>query len=214
MKREVKTWRNAGLSFPQPIADELANGAVLALRLGVAAVRVAARVAAVEDQARDALRVPHRVGDARRRALRDSEQRERLARRGRFDDLLQVVDPALEGEVGDVPVRHPAAALVVADEAEVPAEEADPVAPDRALPLELEMGEPVRGLDQQRARSRLGPGELHAVARAQIADPLAWLVVHGVRTFGTFVPRNGDDSSPTGTSVPWPMPRAAPILEP
>ena len=79
------------------------------------------------------------------------------------DHGLEVLDPAVEREVADVPVGHPAAALVVAHEAEVVAEEADPVAPDRALPVVFEVAQPVRGLDQHWARAGLGPGELHAV---------------------------------------------------
>ncbi len=83
---------------------------------------------------------------------------------GRRDHGLQILDPALEREVADVPVGHTAPALVVTHEAEVIAEEANPVSPDRALPFVFEVGQPVRGLDQHGSRARLGPGELDSVS--------------------------------------------------
>src|SRR5690606_28408309 len=49
---------------------------------------------------------------------------------------------AIERELLDVPFAHPAAALVVADEAERVREEADPVPPHRAHPVVLEIREP------------------------------------------------------------------------
>jgi hypothetical protein len=68
-----------------------------------------------------------------------------------------------------MPVGHPAPSFIVAHEAEVVAKEAHPVQPDRAFPFVLEVGQPVRGLDQHRPRARLGPGELDSV-RSVIAS--------------------------------------------
>ena len=62
-------------------------------RLATATVP-AARVAAVEDEAADALGMPHGVGDRDRRALRHAEQGEAVDAR-RVDDRLEVGDPAL-----------------------------------------------------------------------------------------------------------------------
>ena len=155
-------------------ARQLDDGAVLAARRRSSPRRrPAARVAAVEHQARDALRVPDGVGDATSRP----PARCRAARTARSGAAAATtasrsVDPALEREIAHVPVGHPAAALVVADEAEVLGEEPDPVPPDRALPLVLEMRQPVGGLDQQRAGAGLGPGELDAVRGAQVTDSL------------------------------------------
>ena len=75
-----------------------------------------ARVAAVQDQVAHPLGVAHRVGDRDRRALRDAEQREALERRPRRPRSRGRA-PSLERELGDLPVREPAAALVVAHEA-------------------------------------------------------------------------------------------------
>lgn len=51
-------------------------------------------------------------------SLRDAEQYE-LPRVGRIGDRLQVRNPPIEGEITDLPIRHSASALVVADETEV-----------------------------------------------------------------------------------------------
>ena len=157
---------------------QLQHGAVLALAVGIAAPRPAAGIAAVEHHLRDALRMARGVGGADRRTGRDPEQRERLLdSRGRHD-VLEIADPTLERQLLDVAVRQPAAAVVPAQESEMVAEETDPVSPDGTLQLVLEVAEPVRRLDQDGARADLGPGELHAVFRAQVANALAKLRVH------------------------------------
>src|ERR1044072_8390324 len=98
------------------------------------------------------------VGHADRSALRHAQQRERLLQAGRFDDCFQILDPALEREVADVQVGHPTAALVVTNVVVVVTEETYPVSPDWALPLVLEVRQPVRGLDHHRSCARFGPG--------------------------------------------------------
>src|SRR5262245_52016353 len=120
----------------------------------------------------------HGIGHADRSTLRNAEQGERLPQIGRSDHGLQVLDPTLEGEVADVQVGHPAPALVVAYGAEVFAEEANPVPPDRALPFGFEVGQPVRGLYQHGPRTRLGPGEFDSVRSEHIADSLTGLLHH------------------------------------
>src|SRR5215510_6187152 len=137
----------------------------------------------------------HGIGHADRSPLRNSEQDERLPQIGRLDHGLQILDPTIEGEVADVQVSHPAPALVVAYEAEVFAEEANPVPPDRALPFVFEVGQPVRGLYQHGPRTRLGPGELDSVRSAHIPDSLNGLLHHQASL-----------PSQNGTNVPvkWP----------
>ena len=85
MKREVKTWRNVGLSLPH--ATRASSIIACAPRPFRRPARARAmRVAAVEDQAIDALRVAERVLNARRRALRNAEQRDRPFGLRRVDD--------------------------------------------------------------------------------------------------------------------------------
>ena len=175
-----------GIVLAPAHAGQLDDGAVLPFAPDVATARPAARVPAVEDEAGDAFGVPYRVDDRLRRPLRDPEERERLGRAGRRHHRLQVLDRALERGRAHVPVAHAAAALVVADEPEMLGEKVDPMAPDRALPLVLEVRQPVGGFDQQRARPRFRPGDLGPVSGVHIPDSLS----RGARHVGP------------GTSVP------------
>ena len=93
----------------------------------------------------------------------------------RVDDRLQIVGPLIERQGAAVPVAHAAAALVVAHEPAVRREELDPVLPDRALPLVLEMREPVGGLDHDRTGARFGPRQARPVRRGDVANVLAKL---------------------------------------
>src|SRR5690606_26277676 len=62
-----------------------------------------------------------------------------------------------------IPVRHPAAALVKAEVAVVPAEEAHPVGPDRALAVVLQVGQPGCRLYQRWPAAGFRPGQLDVV---------------------------------------------------
>src|SRR5204862_1693434 len=110
--------------------------------------------------------------------LRNAQQRARLLWIGHRYHRLQILDPSLEREVADIPVGHPAPSFIVAHEAEVIAEEADPVPPDRTLPFVLEVGHPVRSLDQHGPRTRLSPGELDSVRSAEIPNSLGGPLDH------------------------------------
>src|SRR6185437_5858906 len=121
---------------------------------------------------RDALRVLHSIGDASRRPLGNAEQGERLPRIGDFNHSLQILDPSFEGEIADIPVGHTTATFIMTHEAEVVAEEANPMSPNRTLPFVLEVGHPVSGLDQNRTRPGLGPGYLDSVPSAHISNSL------------------------------------------
>ena len=139
--------------------------------VGAAALAPALHIAAVKNEAGDALGMSHGVGDRHRAALRHAEQREALEP-ARIDDALQVGDHRLEGKVGHVPVRQAVAALVVANK-RVPLRQAvDPVLPDRALPVELEVRHPVGRPNDRRARARQRVGDPHAVGRRAEADLL------------------------------------------
>ena len=69
----------------------------------------AARVAAEDHEVAHALRMARRVGDRDRRALRMAEEREGRVEARRVDHRLEVAHVGVEGEVGDIPVRKPAA---------------------------------------------------------------------------------------------------------
>ena len=102
---EVNICRNAGLSCPQPWR----MSSTMALP---SALRPAARVSAVEHKLRNALGMAHRIRDADRAALGDSEQGEPIQAR-RVDDCFQIAHEGLEGDVVHVPVRESVATFVV-----------------------------------------------------------------------------------------------------
>src|SRR4051812_30408891 len=79
------------------------------------------------------------------------------------DKLFEIAYPRREGEVADVPVRESIAALVITHEGVVLGEFSDPVRPDRTMPFEVEMVEPVRCLDQWRAIASERIGDLSSV---------------------------------------------------
>ena len=134
--------RNVGFASVQParIAAAIAS-ACRAPR--VAAPHPAARVAAVEDEAGDPLGMTSGVDQRDRRALRDAEQREAVDAR-RVDDGLEVGDPGVDGELAELAIGEPAPSLVVADERVAVAQLGQPVAPHRALPVEVQMRQPRR----------------------------------------------------------------------
>ena len=115
-----------------------------------------------EDEGRDALGIPRGVRGRHRRGLRHTEQRRPL-HAGGIEDRAQVGDEVLEGDGGRVPVGEAVAASVVPDEAAAAAEQLEPVRPDRTLPVDLEMAQPVGRLDQRRSIAEEGIGQPRAV---------------------------------------------------
>jgi hypothetical protein len=192
--------------------SQIDDRAVLSFLVGIPAPPHAARVAAVQHHARDALRVLHRVAHARGRALRDAQQRDRKGWRRRVDDRFEILEPPRFRQVGRVPIRHPAPPLVVADEAKMRGEEVDPVPPDGALPLVFEVREPVRRLYEHGAAARLRPRESHAVRRKEVLDPLAARHYRSWDDSGTNVPVAGPDCIQTGTEFPFPRGAHGPTL--
>src|SRR5215213_3207032 len=118
------------------------------------------------------------IGNTRCSTLRNTEESERLLRTGDIYNGFQILNPAREREIADVPVSHSAAAFIVTHEVEVIAEEVYPVAPDRTLPFVFEMGHPVCGLDERRAGARFGPCELNGVRSAEIPNALCCPLHH------------------------------------
>ena len=142
-----------------PRADRCNDGLFLAV---LAAEPPAARIPAVQDHAGNAVRVSCRIRDGDRSRLGDAEQRESLQAR-RIDDRFEIADPPVDRRVADVGVREPAASLVIADDGVPIAELLQPVAPHRALPVQLEMTEPGCDPDERRTAPVHGVGQAHAV---------------------------------------------------
>ncbi len=88
------------------------------------------------------------------------------------DDRLEVFDQRVEREVPDVVVGKAVAALVVAHQRAVPREVDEPVPPHRALPVVVEMGDPVRGAYERRSRPDRRVREACAVRCGAEADLL------------------------------------------
>ena len=87
-------------------------------------------------------------------------------------DRLEVGDACFQAVVGDAAVREPMAALVVADDRRDLAEFDEVVAPDRALPVELQVAEPA-GVDQQRRTGAVhGVRDADPIGRPREADVL------------------------------------------
>src|SRR5688500_14380076 len=86
------------------------------------------------------------IGDRDRSSVRDPEKGEPL-QAGRVANSLEIADPRVQRELPDVTIRQPAAALVVANDGIGPSELVQPMAPNRAVPIELEMREPRRRPD-------------------------------------------------------------------
>ena len=79
------------------------------------------------------------------------------------DDGFEIAHERLEGDVLDVPVGKSVPALVVAHELMIPRELGEHVTPDGALPVELQMIQPVRGFDQRRTFADHRVGDTDAV---------------------------------------------------
>ena len=126
---------------------------------------------AVEDQVAHPLRMTSGIGHRHGAALRDPEQGEPL-QACCVDDSLEVADQRLERDVLHVPVRHPRGALVVVHQPVAHRQVTQEVAPDDALPVMAEVGQPVRRLDQRRAAAGHRVRQSHAVGRGAEADLL------------------------------------------
>ena len=186
----LNTCRNAGSSVAHP-ARMAATSAVFLLALPTQPP--ATCIAAVEDEIGDPLRVPRGVGHRDRRALRDAQQRKPV-QAGGVDDRLQITDPGLDRRLADLRVRKAAAALVVTHNSVALAEPIEPMAPDRAFPVQLEMGQPGRDPYQRRTAAVHRVGQAHPVRRGAKPD-----LSHHARTLN--LPRASPCSRPSSDTT-------------
>src|SRR5262249_6148847 len=121
-----------------------------------------------QDERRDPLGVLCRVGHGHRRALRETDHG-RAAHAGRVDDGAELGDEVGEANRRRLALRKAGAARIVADEAMVADQALEPVLPDRTIPVELEVIEPVGRLDERWRVAETRIGEASAVAgRAEL----------------------------------------------
>ena len=151
---EVNTCRNVASSRPQPTrASSTSSAASPALLVGVGA----APAGPGRRRRRARAGSPARGGARRRRSppRRPATRRAAGSAPGPTASTTssRSSTQASKSNVGDVPVRQPAPALVVADQAPAVGEALQPVAPHRALPVVVEVGHPVGRLDERRARA-------------------------------------------------------------
>ena len=104
-----------------------------------------------------------RVGDGDHAALAQAEQR-KAAKLERIDDRLEIGHHGVEGKIGHVPVGKTRASRVVTDEHAPFGQGLGPMAPDRIVPIELEVREPVVDAHQRRTLARGRKGDPHVVA--------------------------------------------------
>src|SRR5690606_24801058 len=127
---------------PPADADEVEFETHLFGLLRLPATSPPARETACQYQVADPLRVAHRVGYREWRSARHAEQR-KARQSGRSHDGLEARIPGLERNVRDAPVGEPAGAIVMADQRPAARKLGKPRTPDRALPVELEVAQPV-----------------------------------------------------------------------
>src|SRR4029077_12623221 len=116
--------------------------------------------------------MPRGIHERRRRALRDAKQCELLPRLTRLDDSLQIFSPPSRRQICRLPVTHPGAAFVIADQPIVIVQEVDPVSPDRTLEIVGKMREPVGRLHQRGTLARGSPGNSYVIACLEVANRL------------------------------------------
>ena len=168
MNRLVNIWRKNGSSWPQPwrISTEIAS------RLAISAALPRARHPRTYPPqiTRPATFSGWRSAYSTDRAQPcEIPSRTKRSRPSRLHDTLEIVDESLEGNVLADRVGKTVQAAVVADEREAAGQRIDPVAPYRALPIEVEMRHPVRGPHDRRAGSADGIGDAGAVAALDVA---------------------------------------------
>jgi hypothetical protein len=179
MKRDVNQLPIDRVVLSPPRARQRDPRSRRLLGLTIALLGSALRIDAVEDEVRNPLWMSDRVANRRGAALRDTEEHERRPRLRRLDHRHEILGRAVDRQLRDVSLAHAATALVIADEAVVLREETNPVAPDRAFGVVLEVGEPIRRFDERWSGARLGPGDRRAVGGLGQAYRLAHLMACG-----------------------------------
>src|SRR5688572_23008307 len=116
------------------------------------------------------------IRNADRGSLRNAEETKRLLQSSPAKKVLHVRNPTIEREVSDVPVSHSSTTLVVTELSQTTAEEAEPMAPHRALPLKLKVGKPVRSFDYYGTLAGVCPSQLDSNRITNISDSLRRLL--------------------------------------
>src|SRR5271155_3054413 len=104
-----------------------------------------------------------RVSNSDHAALAQAEQRE-AAKLERIDDRLEVRHHGVEGKIGRLPIGKTRASRVVTDEHAPFAQGLGPMAPDRIVPIELKVREPVVDAHQRRTLARRRKSDTYLVA--------------------------------------------------
>src|SRR5262245_4611100 len=89
-----------------------------------------------------------RVGHGDAGALCHPEQGE-ACELGCLSDGCEIIDVSFRGEIHPLPVGEPTSAPIVADDRVAPTEQSKPRAPDRVLPIQLEMVNPMLSKQQR-----------------------------------------------------------------
>jgi len=112
------------------------------LVVGHAACHSTARLATVEGKMAHVLRVANDVRHGHRGAPRRCEQDEPAQPGGRHN-RLQILNVFFKGEFDGLSIGETAAAPIVADDAMSSRQHQQPGTPDRAVPIEFEVADPV-----------------------------------------------------------------------
>jgi hypothetical protein len=123
----------------------------------------------MQNEMTDTLRMTHRVRDRYGTPLRDPQQREPLQPK-HVDHGFEVAHESLERDVPSVPIREAVAAFVVTHKPVIPRERLQQVTPDRTAPVEFEMVQPVRRLEEHRSRPDGRIGDAHVIRRRTELD--------------------------------------------
>jgi hypothetical protein len=153
------------------MGDQGRDGPAAGNQLRVPPLRPAPGIAAQEDHA------AHPVGIARGEGCRHGASlgmaKERCPRQSvGVHHGEEIADHGIQGDVLDLAVGEPIAALVVPDQRVVPGKIAEPVMPDRTFPIVIEMRQPMGGLHQDRAGTHAGIGNADAVGGGAEPDLL------------------------------------------
>src|SRR4029453_5898900 len=104
------------------------------------------REAAVKNEPAHTLGMTHRIGDRYRAALRNPKQRKSLYS-DRIDDAFKVTYEGIEQKCLELPMGQAVSARIVPNQPVFGGENMQQMTPDRALPIIVEMIEPIGGFD-------------------------------------------------------------------
>src|SRR3984893_15895734 len=123
-------------------------------------------MASVENKARDPFGMASGKGNGNRSAARNAEKRKTVETEG-VNHCFEVAHERLERNLRHIPVRKAATALVIADETELRRQAGQQRRPDRALPIVLDVVEPVAHLDHRHTVSGGCDSKIHPIRRSK-----------------------------------------------